>query len=172
MSRIAMAIGLMGALLVGCGQGQTSGQTQTTTLQQDFDQDAMAALPVGTTKAEVRKKFGAPREARVDDFGSEVWTYVHTDDLLPVGTTQSEGEEADLDQRVTQAPSLTTLDRQEATIKMGPYVTKRARLRFRDGKLVKAEVVFFSSSDFAEQRATVDADGNVTIILDEKAAAD
>ena len=51
--------------------------------------------------------------------------------------------DADIDSRVTQAPSLTTLDHQEATIFVGENVP------------------------FAEQRATVDQNGNVTVTLEE-----
>ena len=162
MSRIAIAMGLMGTLLLGCGQGQTSGRTQTTTLGQDFEQDSLADLPVGTTQVEVLREFGAPGKTKVDEDGSEVWTYVHTNAILPVGTAHSEGEEADIDQRVTQAPSLTTLDHQEATIKMGLPVTWRTFLRFRDGKLVEVDDIS-SSLVRVEQSATVDQNGNVTI---------
>ena len=103
----------------------------------DFDESAMARLPPGTTRNAVRGMFGYPQRVEVAPDGSEKWTYAYSNDAQSPWSTPSDVDRRAMNQRITLAPSLTTLDRQEATVYMGPPVYKRVALRFRNGKLIR-----------------------------------
>lgn len=141
MSRVAIAIGIMGALLFGCEQGQSSGQIQPNRPRHKFDKYAVGALPVGTAQAEVLREFGAPQHKRTAEDGTDVWTFLKLGYTQPVETTRTGVEGVDLNQRTIEAPSLSEWKPGGiGSIYMGEPMSKIASLRFRDGKLVKAEI--------------------------------
>ncbi|MCZ6691079.1 MAG: hypothetical protein O7H41_15935 [Planctomycetota bacterium] len=147
MIRVSVALALIGVLLMvlGCGQSPNSGQVESTSQEPKFDGDAIAALPVGTQQVDVLEKFGAPQRTRNSEDGTQVWTYLYPSDERQAEANRTRVEEVPLNRRITQAPTSTKLDHVEHAI----YAGKEIR--------------------FAEQRVTVDQDGNVTVISEGKA---
>ena len=198
MTRVSIAMVLMAEVLVGCGQAETSRRENIPTPEAKFDELEIPGIPLGNTQSEVREKYGSPQRVRVEEDGSEIWTYRNPKVQFPLETFRSDGNAGSNNQRITQAPTLTMLDdvHVERSIKMGQSIpfaeqlatvdqdgnvtvtleekaaTKAVDFYFRDGKLVKVEVDFLIDAR-GELRATTDMDGKVTwTSQDEKGKAD